>query len=55
MVQFYAHKKESVELIRLSFGGSGKPCTNKQYPTGHCSPLLTNQHRVTSVLITLVH
>ena len=27
------NKKESVELISLSFGGSGKPGTNKQYPT----------------------
>ena len=26
-------KKESVRLISLSFGGSGKPGTNKQYPT----------------------
>ncbi len=27
------NKKESVRPISLSFGGSGKPGTNKQYPT----------------------
>ena len=27
------HKKESVELIAYLLGGSGKPWTNKQYPT----------------------